>query len=143
MDKKIPDTSAFVKNTDYSSKITEIENKIPSISGLATNSELTAIENKIPHVSNFFKKAHYNTIISEIEGKINNHTHDKYNPTPKFNNLTAKVFDARLKLANLVTKTNFDIELKKNSDRVTSNKSKHLLVENELKKDLKKLFKLF
>ena len=33
-----------------------------------------------------------------------------------------------------MTKTNFDIELKKISDRVTSNKTKHLLVEIELKK---------
>ena len=33
-----------------------------------------------------------------------------------------------------MTKTEFDIQLKKNSDRVTSNKTKHLLVENELKK---------
>ena len=36
--------------------------------------------------------------------------------------------------ANLITKTDFDTELKKVSDRVTSNKAKHLLVENELKK---------
>ena len=33
-----------------------------------------------------------------------------------------------------MTKTNFDIDLKKNSDRVTSNKSKHLLVKTKLKK---------
>ena len=36
-----------------------------------------------------------------------------------------------------MTKTNFDAELKKISERVTSNKSKHLLVENELKKTKK------
>ena len=43
----------FKKKTDCSSKISEIENKIPSISGLATNS---AFENKIPNVSNLVKK---------------------------------------------------------------------------------------
>ena len=37
--------------TDYNAKITEIESKIPSISGLATNSILTAFENKIPDIS--------------------------------------------------------------------------------------------
>ena len=37
--------------TDYNAKITEIESKIPSISGLATNSVLTAFENKIPDIS--------------------------------------------------------------------------------------------
>ena len=51
-DKKIPDTSKLVKKTDYSAKISEIKNKIPSISGLATNSVLTAAENKIPDVNN-------------------------------------------------------------------------------------------
>ena len=33
-DKKIPDTSGLVKKTDYISKITLIENKIPSITSL-------------------------------------------------------------------------------------------------------------
>ena len=42
--------------TDYSAKITEIESKIPSTSGLATNSALTAVENKIPDISNLVKK---------------------------------------------------------------------------------------
>ena len=56
MDKKTLDTSAFGKKTDYSSKITEIENKIHSISSLTTNSALTTIENKIPNVSGLVKK---------------------------------------------------------------------------------------
>ena len=47
---------ALLKKTDFSSKITEIEGKILSISGLATNSALTAVENNIPNVSNLFKK---------------------------------------------------------------------------------------
>ena len=68
------------------SALTAVENKIPDISGLATNLALTAVENKITNVS------------------------------------------------GLVTKADFDAKLKKNSYRLTSNKSKHLLVENELKK---------
>ena len=36
-------------------------------------------------------------------------------------------------VTSLVTKTDFDAKLKGISDRVTLNKSKHLLVENELK----------
>ena len=120
--------------TDYDSKITEIEGKIPSISGLTTNSALAAVENKIPNVSGLVKKTDYNTKISEIENKVNNHNHDKYITTPEFNNLAAGVFTARLAQANLVTKTDFDIKLQDISKRITSNKSKHLLVENELKK---------
>ena len=41
----------LLKKTVYNSKISEIENKIPSITGLATTSfALTAVENKIPNV---------------------------------------------------------------------------------------------
>ena len=42
----IPDTGRFVKKTDYNAKITEIEGKMPSISGLATNAALSAVENQ-------------------------------------------------------------------------------------------------
>ena len=41
---------------DYNAKISETERKISSISGLATNSALTAVENKMPNVSNLVKK---------------------------------------------------------------------------------------
>ena len=122
----------MVKKTDCNSKITEVEGKIPSISGLATSSALTAVENKIPNISNLVEKTDYNTNISEIEGKINNHNHDRY--TPEFSRLTTENFKARLKQANLISKSDLDTELKKISDRVTPNKSKHLLVENELEK---------
>ena len=37
-------------------KLTELENKIPDISGLTTKSVLTAVENKIPNVSCLIKK---------------------------------------------------------------------------------------
>ena len=57
--------------------------------------------------------------------------------TPEFNNLAARVFPARVAQANLVTKTDFDTRLQDISKRITSNKSKHLLVENELKKTAK------
>ena len=79
----------MVKKTDFNSKISEVEGKIPSITGLATSSALTAVENKIPDVS------------------------------------------------SLVKKTNLDNELKKISDRVTSNKSRHFQIQNELKKATK------
>ena len=49
--------------------------------------------------------------ITEIENKLNNHNHDKYITTPKFNTLAADVFNARLAQANLITKTEFDSRL--------------------------------
>ena len=60
--KKVPNISTFVKKTDYCSKITEIESKIPSITGLATSSALIAVENKIPDVSGLVKKKKKNRL---------------------------------------------------------------------------------
>ena len=56
IDKKIPDVSNLVKKTDFNAKTSEVEGKIPIISGLATTSALTAVENKIPDVSSLVKK---------------------------------------------------------------------------------------
>ena len=53
---KIPDTNRLVKKTDYNTKITEIEGKIPDISNLATKTALATVENKIPSVSSLVKK---------------------------------------------------------------------------------------
>ena len=46
----------WLKKTNFNSKISEIKGKIPSITCLATNSALTAVENKIPDVSSLIKK---------------------------------------------------------------------------------------
>ena len=86
-DKKIHNTSKLADETDLNAKIIEIKGKIPSITGLATNSALTAVDYKILNVSNLVKKTDYNTKFSEIEGKINN---DKYVTTPEFNRLTTE-----------------------------------------------------
>ena len=50
------DTSDFVLKGNYNTKITELENKIPGISNLATKTALTIVENKSPSVSYFVKK---------------------------------------------------------------------------------------
>ena len=71
---------------------------------------------------------------TEIGKKLTDHNHDIYITTPEFNKLTAKHFSAKLKQANLVTKTDFDDKLKNLNQKINSNKTKHLLVENELKK---------
>ena len=54
--KKIPDISKLVKKSDYNARVSEIEGKIPSISGLVAISALNAVENKIPSFSNLVKK---------------------------------------------------------------------------------------
>ena len=106
-----------MKNTDYITKITEIEGKIASISGLATNAALTAAENKIPNISSLVKN----------EKKLTDHNHDKYITTSEFDTLATNIFNARLAQANLITKTDFDAKLSSLNTKITANKSKHLL----------------
>ena len=108
-----------------------------SITGLATNAALTAVENKIPDVSSLVKKTLKRILkrkLSDIEKKITDHNYDKYITTSEFNKLTTENFNARLAQANLITKTDFDRRLQSLNKRITSNKTKHLLVENELRK---------
>ena len=69
-----------------------------------------------------------------LKKKLTDHNHDKHITTPDFNTLAADVFNARLAQENLITKTDFDAKLSNLNKKITSNKSKHLLVEKELKK---------
>ena len=80
------------------------------------------------------KKKQTDTKITELEKKLTDHNHDKLITTPEFNNLAAGVFNARLAQANLITGTDFDAKLLSFNGKTTSNKSKHLFVETELKK---------
>ena len=79
--------------------------------------------------------------IGEIENKIiTDHSHDQYITTQEFNKLTAENFTARLDdIANLVEKTDFNDKLKDLNKIVTSNKTKYVLVENELNELSKKV----
>ena len=129
---KIPDSSRFFKKTDYNTKITEIEGKISGISCLATKTALTTVENKIPSNSGLVKKTDYSTKITDIENKLNNHNQDKYVATSEFNTLAANVFNARLAQANLITKTDFDAKLSSFNRKITANKTKHFLNDNDL-----------
>ena len=83
-------------------------------------------------VSNLVKKTYYGTKVTEIENKLNNHNHEKYIDTSEFNKLAVDVFNARLAQANLITKTDFDAKLSGLNKKISQNKTKHLLIENEL-----------
>ena len=85
-------------------------------------------------VSNLVKKTDYNTKVTEIENKLNNHNHDKYIDTSKSNKLAVDVFNARFTQANLVTKTDFDAKLSGFNRKFIKNETDHLLVQNELNK---------
>ena len=83
-----------LKKTDYNATITEIETKIPSISGLATTAALTAVENKIPDVSNLVKKTNYDAKILDLDSK--------YFTTAYYNKVASETLDAKIKQKRLV-----------------------------------------
>ena len=75
------DTTQFVSRTKYEidgsdleKKISDVNKKIPDVSGsvitiitgLATNSALTAIENKIPDISSLVKKTDFHAKLKKI-----------------------------------------------------------------------------
>ena len=75
--------------TDYNTKITETEGKIPSITGLATATAFNAVENKISDVSNLVKKEDCDAKISDIESK--------YFTTSDFNKFTNEIIHIKIK----------------------------------------------
>ena len=95
--------------TILNTKISEFESKIPDTSGLVIttvrNRKISAFKNKIPD-------------------------HAKYIITQEFNKLTAqKNFAARLKQANLVSKTDLNKKPINFNRKINSNKTKYLEVE--------------
>ena len=104
----------LLKKTDYNIKISKIESKIPSVSGLVTTSALTTVENKIPNVSNLVKKTDYDTKILDIESK--------YITTVDYNKFTKDIVTNKIKSEGLTDKSaivgfinNADLD-KKNSN---------------------------
>ena len=75
--------------------ITEIEVKMPSITGLATTAAFNAVENKIPDVSNLVKKTDYDAKISGIESK--------HLITSDYNKFTNEVIDNKIKEKNPIS----------------------------------------
>ena len=115
-------TGKFILKSDYDADKTELENKIPNISNLATKAALTTIENKIPNISNPATKAALNTIekkkpdVSNLVKKSDYDTkikdiENKYITTTEFNKLASDAVNARIVQANLVKKTDFDNKL--------------------------------
>ena len=86
------------------------------------------------HHHHHHQKANYNIKISELEKKLTDHNHDKYITAPEFHTSAADVLNARLAQANLITKTDFDAKLSSLNGKITSNKTKLLLVEDKLNK---------
>ena len=132
----MPDITNLATKTTLDVKIIEVKSEIPSITNLARtaalNTKTNEFKNKMFNISNLSST----TALTAIENKIPDHS--KYITTSKFNKLAAENFPARLAQANLLSKSdiasfikkiNFDDKLKNLNKKVTSIKSKHLLVK--------------
>ena len=107
----------------------------------ALNTEISEVENKIQNTSGLLTTTVLRTEISEVENKTPNH--GKYINTLEFNKSTAENFTARLKQANLVTKTDFDKKLASFNRKITSNKTKFLEVQKKLNSVITNNFNFF
>ena len=143
LEKKVPDTTILIHITQYNrdkqnleENIGDVDKKIPDTSGLATatvlHTKISEVKNKIPNTSSLVTKTVLNAKISENDNEIQIPDNSKYISTQEFKKLTAKHFAARLKQANLVNKTDFDNKLTNFNKRITSNKTKHLEVQEKL-----------
>ena len=126
--KKNPDTSALVKKADNDAEITELEGKILSISDLAANAALTAVENRIPNVSNLVKKQIMAQKLLMLKRKLL--IMIIINILLLLSLLAVGIFNARLKQTDLVIKTDFDDKLRNFNQNINSNKTKLFIVEN-------------
>ena len=111
IENKIPDTSNLVKKTHPNTKITEIESKIPNISNLVTKTALISVENKIPNVSGLATK----TELTTVENKI-----------PDISNFAAKTALTNLSnvvpdINTLIKKSDYDTKIKEIKSKYVSN----------------------
>ena len=60
IENKMPDITNLATNTTLNANINKVKGKILSITNLATTTALTAVENKVPNVSYLVKKTDYN-----------------------------------------------------------------------------------
>ena len=78
------------------------------------------------------EKSTSDTKVNEIKKRITDHTQDIDIATPEFNKLMAENFAAGLAKADLVTKTDLDNNLTDLNRKIVSNKTKNVVIENEL-----------
>ena len=124
----------LLKKDEYNTKIKDIEDKIPNITNLATNTTINAkinqVKNEIPSVTNLATTAALNAKINEVKNKMpkinsldtstalttvesKTPDHSKHITIPEFYKLAAEIFAAKLTQANLATKKDIAISVKK------------------------------
>ena len=92
-------------NTVLNAKIEEFKKEIPNITNLVTTVGLITFENKIPNVSDLGKKLTITQKLMKLKKKADHDRSNKHITVPEFNKIAAENLDARLKQANLASKS--------------------------------------
>ena len=124
---KIPKISGLLQTSVFNSKITEVENKIPDISNLATKTKVNAVENKIPDIKNLVSKTELTAVknkIPHVNGSVKKTDYATEITKIKNDYVTYTALTSRLN--DLRQKSHFDSELKKVDDK--ANKNRHFIL---------------
>ena len=114
----------LLKKTDHDNKISDFEDKISSITGLATTTALTAVKNA-------------KSDIDEIYSKIN--SNNLYITLNDYNKFTKDIFDAKTKKEKLINKSSLYEKIK---TLATKEEIKTLAAKGKLKSEQDKIVKL-
>ena len=120
LENKIPDISNLATKTE----LTAVENKVPNVSRLATETESTAVEDKIPDISNFATKTaltNLSNTVRYISTLIKNSEYDTNIVEIENKYVRNTGFGSKLAQANVIIKRNYDakiIELEKNVEKL-------------------------
>ena len=88
------------------------------------NTKISEVENKISSVSSLVKKTNYDVKIKSIEGK--------YLTTADFIKLTSDIFGVKIKQKELINKSDIDRKLININKKITSSKTKHIEADKKL-----------
>ena len=121
-----------VKKVVYNAKIKDIDNKIPNISNLATNTTLNAkineVQNEIPSITNLATSATLNAKINEVKNKIPSITNLATNTA-----LTAVENKIR-NVSNLVKKSDYKTNISEIENKITPDHDHDKYITQELNK---------
>ena len=88
------------------------------------NTKISEVENKIPSISGLVKKTDYDAKIKNIVGK--------YFTIADYNKFTSDILDAKVKQKVLLNKSVIDKKLININKKITSNKTKHMETDKKL-----------
>ena len=88
------------------------------------NKKISEVENKISSVSSLVKKTNYDVKIKSIEGK--------YLTTVDFIKFTSDIFGVKIKQKELINKSDIDRKLININKKITSSKTKHIEADKKL-----------